>query len=42
MCAIKNCNFEGVTFVDFGKRENNYVVFELVCKYHYEKKNRGH
>jgi len=34
MCAVKDCNFEGVTFEDWGKRENDKVVYQLFCKYH--------
>ena len=34
MCSIRNCNFEGITWEDRGKRENDKVVYQLFCKYH--------
>jgi hypothetical protein len=34
MCAVEDCNLEGVAFKDFGKREDIKTVYEWVCKYH--------
>jgi hypothetical protein len=36
MCCIRDCDFEGVAFQDFGIRENGRIVYQPVCKYHKE------
>ena len=39
MCAVKDCDFAGIAFKDFGRREDNKIVYQLVCKYHKEEQD---